>query len=59
MMKITNFSVGVDVSKNSLDIHIYPKNEDYKIANSTTGINKLLKILSYYDIDQIVCESSG
>jgi transposase len=59
MEKITNFFVGVDVSKYWLDVHIYPKNESFKFDNSTVGINKLLKILSYYTIEQVVCESSG
>lgn len=59
MNKITKFSVGVDVSKNWLDVHIHPKNEDYKIANSAKGISGLLKILLGYNINQIACESSG
>jgi transposase len=59
MKKITNFFVGVDVSKSWLDVHIYPKNESLHFDNSTIGIEKLLKILSNHTIEQIVCESSG
>jgi transposase len=58
-MKITNFFVGVDVSKNWLDVCLYPKDEFFRFANSTMGISKLLKILSSYTIEQIACESSG
>jgi len=59
MKKITNFFVGVDVSKNWLDIHIHPKNEFFRISNCFIGINKLLQTLSAYNIERIVCESSG
>jgi transposase len=60
MLKITSFFVGVDVSKNTLDVCIYPNNESFKFANSVMGINALLKKLSYYSVvEQIVCESSG
>lgn len=59
MKKITNFFVGVDVSKNWLDAHIYPKDESLRIDNSTIGIENLLKVLANHTIEQIVCESSG
>jgi len=59
MEKITNFFVGVDVSKNWLDVHIHPKNESLQFDNSDIGIEKLLKVLSKHTIEQIVCESSG
>ncbi len=59
MKKITNFFVGVDVSKKWLDIYIHPKNEFFRISNCVIGINKLLQTLSAYNIERIVCESSG
>ena len=59
MEKITNFFVGVDVSKKWLDIYIHPKNEFFRISNCVIGINKLLQTLSAYNIERIVCESSG
>jgi len=59
MMKVTHFSVGVDVSKSWLDVCINPQNESYKFHNSTKGISSLLKMLSGYSIHQIACESSG
>jgi len=59
MKKITNFFVGVDVSKNWLDIYIHPKNEFFRISNCFIGITKLLQTLSIYKIERIVCESSG
>jgi transposase len=42
-----------------LDFCIYPRNEFFKVANSTVGISNLLRTFSSYTIDQIVCESSG
>jgi transposase len=59
MMNITNFFVGVDVSKNWLDVYIHSQDKHYKFENSTMGIKKFFKILSNYTIELIACESSG
>jgi transposase len=51
--------VGVDVSKDFLDIYIHPSGESYRISNTKKEIGKLFKKLKTYNIEQIVCESSG
>lgn len=59
MKKVANFFVGVDVSKNWLDVCIYPENKSMHFDNSAIGIDTLIKKLSNYTVEQIVCESSG
>jgi transposase len=54
-------SVGIDVSKLHLDVHIFPVSKSFRVENSKVGISQLVKNLNPFDskIDQIVCESSG
>jgi transposase len=59
MNSVTKNFVGVDVSKNWLDVHIHPKNQMLRVDNTTAGLDQLLAILSQDTISQIVCESSG
>lgn len=59
MNNITKIYVGVDISKDYLDVHFHPVKKSYRIPNDSGGIITLLKRLSIYDVDQIVCESSG
>jgi transposase len=56
---IPKVSVGVDISKLFLDIHLHPVKKDARFENNKEGIVKLLGLLSSYDVNQIVCESSG
>ncbi len=56
---ISQVFVGIDVSKNFLDIHIHPLGRSLRIANNSQAIQKLLKELAGYDVRQVVCESSG
>lgn len=51
--------VGVDVSKEWLDIHIYPVDQNMRIDNTALGIQKLIDTLSVFHVNQVVCESSG
>ena len=59
MKKLAKISVGVDVSKDFLDVYLYPVKKSLKIGNSTQGLLTLLETLSYYDVKMVVCESSG
>lgn len=59
MKNITNFFVGVDVSKSFLDVHVYPKEQAFRVENTTAGIKQLIKKLARFNVEQIVCESSG
>lgn len=59
MKNISNVFIGVDISKNSLDIYIHPTGRFFKIANSKIEIKKFIKELTTYDISQIACEATG
>jgi transposase len=60
MNNLTNVWVGVDVSKDTLDIHLYPLNKSFKITNTKVGIEKFVKKeLSKFDIKQAACEATG
>jgi len=51
--------VGVDVSKDLLDVKVLPGNETQQISNDDFGINKLIKFLTKKDPTLIVFESTG
>lgn len=51
--------VGVDVSKDTLDLYINPLGKTLKVTNSTKGFEVIKKWLSAYSIEQIVCEATG
>jgi len=51
--------VGVDVSKDSLDVKVLPTNETLQISNDDVGINELIKRLTQIDPTLIVFESTG
>jgi transposase len=51
--------VGVDVSKDFLDIYIHPSGMSCRIANTKKEITKFFKKHTTDNIEQIVCESSG
>jgi transposase len=59
MDKLPEVFIGVDVSKDNLDIHIYPKGLSLKIENSKKDIRKFINNLKTYDVKQISCESTG
>jgi transposase len=51
--------VGIDVSKDQLDVNLLPSNEIKQFSNDDSGINKLLKLLKRIDPALIVFESTG
>jgi transposase len=52
--------VGVDVSKEKLDIYVYPHNHYEQIDNEKTAIRKLvLRLIKTYQTVHIACEASG
>ena len=52
-------NVGVDVGKFSLDVFIYEKDKYFQEDNTAEGIKRLLKRLSYYQVERIVMEATG
>lgn len=59
MTNITKVHIGVDVSKNTLDIYILPQGLHHKIENSEEAIKAFFKMLNRNDIASVVCEATG
>jgi transposase len=56
---VTKTFIGVDVSKDTLAIHLHPQSIYFTVENSAKGIEELLGKLATHNVEQIVCESSG
>ncbi|MBV8661319.1 MAG: transposase, partial [Candidatus Dependentiae bacterium] len=59
MITVSKIYVGVDVSKDNLDICIEPLGKTFRIANSEDAIEKFIKKLPQFDELKIACESTG
>lgn len=51
--------VGIDISKNSLDVHLLPEAKSLKVDNKTQGFQQLLKALPQPKACLIVVEATG
>lgn len=56
---VQNIDVGVDTGKDSLDIHIRPLDEYFKVSNNKKGIGEVIKRLRKLNIERVVIESTG
>lgn len=52
-------NVGVDVGKASLDVYIFEKALHWQEDNTTAGVKRILKRLSYYQVERLVMEATG
>lgn len=52
-------SVGIDVSKSWLDIHVLPSAATLRVPNSTDGLRKLKRWLARFEVALIVVEATG
>ena len=52
-------NVGVDISKDTLDVAIHPEGKGFRIANTPQGHRALIKRLEGFEIAQIVFEATG
>jgi transposase len=59
MRSTTAQSVGVDISKDTLDVAIHPGGESFRITNNPEGHRALIKRLKGFDIARIVFEATG
>lgn len=59
MTIISKIYIGVDISKNSLDIYIHPEKTLLKIDNSEVAIKKFIKNFTKHNNVQIACEATG
>ena len=55
----TVVNVGVDVGKQSLDVCIHEKNLHWQDENSAEGIRRILKRLTYYQVERLAVEATG
>ncbi len=55
----TRVNVGIDVGKAFLDVCIHEKNLYWREDNTIAGIKRILKRLSYYQVDRLVMEATG
>lgn len=51
--------VGIDVSKNSLDVHVLPQGHQYRFAYTTEKVKVLVKKLKKFNPKLIVLEATG
>src|ERR1700730_2074394 len=52
-------TVGIDVSKDWLDVHILPQGESLRVPNGCEGIRRLKRWLARFDIGLVVVEATG
>jgi transposase len=52
-------NVGIDVSKDRLDVHVLPAGERLQVGNHGAGIRQLKRWLSRFDIALVVIEATG
>ncbi|QCI65959.1 IS110 family transposase [Phreatobacter stygius] len=52
-------TVGIDVSKSWLDIHVLPGGETHRFANAELGIRQLKRWLQRFDLALVVVEATG
>src|SRR5665213_3250890 len=58
-MNLTKIFVGVDISKDTLDVCLLPGKKHFRVQNNNLGLKELIQNLSEYDVARIVCEASG
>lgn len=59
MAEIIEHSAGVDISKDTLDVHIHPAGLSRRFANDARGIRSLSAWLREYPLGRIVFEPTG
>jgi transposase len=52
-------SVGIDVSKHSLDVHLHPLDQSLRVGNSAEGLTQLQRHLQPLNLERVVVESTG
>jgi transposase len=52
-------NVGIDVSKDWLDVHMLPAGQTLRLPNTTQGIRRLKRWLAAFDVALVVVEATG
>lgn len=55
----TERNVGVDVGKDTLDIHVYELDKHWQVANTSNGVKSLLRQLNRYQLTRVLVEATG
>ncbi|MGB0695739.1 MAG: IS110 family transposase [Rhodospirillaceae bacterium] len=55
---MTEITIGIDISKETLDVHRHPDNMEHQFANTAHGVRALLKWIGS-DVTRIVFEPTG
>jgi transposase len=58
-MSASQRSLGIDVSKHQLDVHLQPDNTAWTVANTDPGVRQLAEQIAALKPDRIVVESTG
>jgi len=56
---MTDCTIGVDISKDTLDVHRYPQGEHRQFANTAKGFRSLIRWLAEAPVCRIVFEATG
>jgi transposase len=52
-------NVGIDVSKDWLDVHVLSADKQLRVANNCAGIRQLKRQLAHFDIELVAIEATG
>jgi transposase len=55
----TEYFVGIDVSKDTLDVCVYPTQDTFRVPNSPDGVDELIKRLKPIEPRLVVFEATG
>jgi len=55
----TSRNIGIDVSKDTLDLYVYETDQHWQTANSQPGIRRLVDRLKRLPLERLVIEASG
>jgi transposase len=59
MKKMSNYTIGIDISKEHLDIFCLPDGETKQFSNDKAGFAKLIKWVVKFEVERIVYEATG
>ncbi len=57
--KMTQSTIGVDISKETLDVHRHPEGEHRQFSNTAEGFRSLVKWLGKEPVSRVVFEATG
>ena len=55
----TETYVGLDISKERLDVHLLPTGKQFSVANTVRGVTDLADSLAPYDVEKVLVEATG